>query len=103
MLQPILAAIRATPGDNTTLGHWAQRVHSTERTLARRFQQQLGILRLGVGPAHDPHWGRPGTDDADAIAQKIRRAKTDPLPMPDTLEDAEKRPDAPVKLAPSMK
>jgi len=32
--------------------------------------------------------------DADAIAQKIRRAKTDPLPMPDTLEDAEKRPDA---------
>ena len=34
------------------------------------------------------------TDDADAISQKIRRAKTDPLPMPDTLEDAEKRPDA---------
>jgi tryptophanyl-tRNA synthetase len=34
------------------------------------------------------------TDDADAIAQKIRRAKTDPLPMPDTLEDAVKRPDA---------
>ena len=34
------------------------------------------------------------TDDADAIAMKIRRAKTDPLPMPDTLEDAEKRPDA---------
>src|SRR4029077_18516551 len=34
------------------------------------------------------------TDDADAIAQKIRRAKTDPLPMPDTVADAEKRPDA---------
>ena len=34
------------------------------------------------------------TDDADAIAQKIRRAKTDPLPMPETLDDAEKRPDA---------
>ena len=34
------------------------------------------------------------TDDADAIAQKIRRAKTDPLPMPETLADAEKRPDA---------
>ncbi len=34
------------------------------------------------------------TDDADAIALKIRRAKTDPLPMPETLEDAEKRPDA---------
>src|SRR3954449_3895105 len=34
------------------------------------------------------------TDDADAIAQKVRRAKTDPLPMPDTAADAEKRPDA---------
>jgi len=34
------------------------------------------------------------TDDADAIAMKIRRAKTDPLPMPETVEDAEKRPDA---------
>jgi tryptophanyl-tRNA synthetase len=34
------------------------------------------------------------TDDADAIAQKIRRAKTDPLPMPETTSDAEKRPDA---------
>jgi len=34
------------------------------------------------------------TDDADAIAQKIRRAKTDPHPMPETPADAEKRPDA---------
>jgi tryptophanyl-tRNA synthetase len=34
------------------------------------------------------------TDDADAIAQKVRRAKTDPLPMPDSAADAEKRPDA---------
>ena len=34
------------------------------------------------------------TDDADAIAQKIRRAKTDPLPMPESVADAEKRPDA---------
>jgi tryptophanyl-tRNA synthetase len=34
------------------------------------------------------------TDGADAIAQKIRRAKTDPHPMPDTLADAEARPDA---------
>ena len=32
------------------------------------------------------------TDDADAIAQKIRRAKTDPLPMPDTPDDAAKAP-----------
>jgi tryptophanyl-tRNA synthetase len=34
------------------------------------------------------------TDDADAIAQKIRRAKTDPHPMPDSATEAEKRPDA---------
>jgi len=34
------------------------------------------------------------TDDADTIAQKIRRAKTDPEPLPDTLEALEKRPEA---------
>ncbi|WP_431861737.1 tryptophan--tRNA ligase [Azospirillum sp.] len=34
------------------------------------------------------------TDDADTIAQKIRKAKTDPEPLPDTLEDLEKRPEA---------
>jgi tryptophanyl-tRNA synthetase len=34
------------------------------------------------------------TDDADTIAAKIRRAKTDPLPLPDTLEDLKDRPEA---------
>ena len=34
------------------------------------------------------------TDDADAIAQKIRKAKTDPEPLPDTLEALETRPEA---------
>src|ERR1041384_3942295 len=34
------------------------------------------------------------TDDADAIAGKIRRAKTDPHPMPESAAEAEKRPDA---------
>ncbi|WP_421996280.1 tryptophan--tRNA ligase [Reyranella sp.] len=34
------------------------------------------------------------TDDADAIALKIRRAKTDPLPLPENEAEAEKRPDA---------
>ena len=34
------------------------------------------------------------TDDADAIAQKIRRAKTDPHPMPANAEEAGTRPDA---------
>jgi tryptophanyl-tRNA synthetase len=34
------------------------------------------------------------TDDADAISLKIRRAKTDPEPLPDTLAALEKRPEA---------
>jgi tryptophanyl-tRNA synthetase len=34
------------------------------------------------------------TDDADTIAQKIRRAKTDPLPLPETEKDFEGRPEA---------
>ena len=34
------------------------------------------------------------TDDADAIAGKIRRAKTDPLPLPDNLDDLKTRPEA---------
>ncbi len=34
------------------------------------------------------------TDDADAIALKIRKARTDPHPLPETIEDLEKRPEA---------
>jgi tryptophanyl-tRNA synthetase len=34
------------------------------------------------------------TDDADAIAQKIRRAKTDPEPLPEAVEGLEGRPEA---------
>ncbi|HEX3535283.1 MAG TPA: tryptophan--tRNA ligase [Stellaceae bacterium] len=34
------------------------------------------------------------TDDADAVALKIRRAKTDPEPLPHTMADLEKRPEA---------
>jgi tryptophanyl-tRNA synthetase len=34
------------------------------------------------------------TDDADAVALKIRRAKTDPEPLPDTLAALERRPEA---------
>src|ERR1700744_5420165 len=34
------------------------------------------------------------TDDAEAIALKIRKAKTDPLPLPETAKDAEARPEA---------
>ena len=34
------------------------------------------------------------TDDPDTIALKIRRAKTDPLPLPDNLDDLNTRPEA---------
>jgi tryptophanyl-tRNA synthetase len=34
------------------------------------------------------------TDDADTIALKVRKAKTDPEPLPDAVEDLEKRPEA---------
>ncbi len=34
------------------------------------------------------------TDDADAIAQKLRKAKTDPEPLPSELEGLEARPEA---------
>ena len=34
------------------------------------------------------------TDDADAIAQKVKKARTDPEPLPQTLEELEARPEA---------
>jgi tryptophanyl-tRNA synthetase len=34
------------------------------------------------------------TDDADTVALKIRKAKTDPLPLPATVAEAEARPEA---------
>ena len=34
------------------------------------------------------------TDDADTIAQKIRKAKTDPEPLPDSMDGLEDRPEA---------
>ena len=34
------------------------------------------------------------TDDSDTIARKIRKAKTDPMPLPDTLEGLKERPEA---------
>lgn len=42
-LEPIMRAIRLDPADATSLAEWASRVHSTERTLARRFQAELGM------------------------------------------------------------
>jgi tryptophanyl-tRNA synthetase len=34
------------------------------------------------------------TDDADAIAKKIRKAKTDPEPLPETVDGLDDRPEA---------
>jgi tryptophanyl-tRNA synthetase len=34
------------------------------------------------------------TDDAEAISQKVRKARTDPEPLPDTLEALKERPEA---------
>ncbi|RWR00742.1 AraC family transcriptional regulator [[Pantoea] beijingensis] len=42
-LAPILQALEHNPADNTTLAQWAQRVYTTERTLSRRCQAQLGM------------------------------------------------------------
>lgn len=42
-LAPILQALENHPGDTTTIAQWAQRVYTTERTLARRCQAQLGM------------------------------------------------------------
>src|ERR1700761_2698108 len=36
------------------------------------------------------------TDTADEIASKIKRAKTDPEPLPETLDELNKRPEAPI-------
>jgi AraC-like DNA-binding protein len=42
-LAPILAAIEDDPTDDCSLKEWAQRVHTTERTLARYCQSDLGM------------------------------------------------------------
>lgn len=42
-LAPVLHALEANPGDNTTLAEWAARVFTTERTLARRCRQDLNM------------------------------------------------------------
>ncbi|MCE9687578.1 helix-turn-helix transcriptional regulator [Shewanella sp. AS16] len=43
LLQPILAALEAAPTDNKSFGQWALELHTTERTLARRCRQLLGM------------------------------------------------------------
>ncbi|HGJ5898856.1 MULTISPECIES: helix-turn-helix transcriptional regulator [Arsenophonus] len=42
-LAPILAQLQQNPADNTALAIWAKRVYTSERTLSRRCQQELGM------------------------------------------------------------
>ncbi|WP_284191752.1 AraC family transcriptional regulator [Vibrio zhanjiangensis] len=42
-LAQILAAVEENPLDNTSLAKWAEKVHTTERTLARHCQSELGM------------------------------------------------------------
>lgn len=42
-LAPILAAVEENPTDDTSLQRWAEKVHATERTLARHCQAELGM------------------------------------------------------------
>ena len=43
LLGPVLRALEADPSDNRTLGELAASAHTTERTLARRCQRDLGM------------------------------------------------------------
>jgi AraC-like DNA-binding protein len=43
LLAPILDKLHRSPEDNRTIAEWALTVHSTERTLSRRAQQELGM------------------------------------------------------------
>ncbi|CNH79274.1 AraC family transcriptional regulator [Yersinia frederiksenii] len=43
LLSPVLMALERCPADNTSLALWAKRVYTTERTLSRRCQQELGM------------------------------------------------------------
>ncbi|WP_300176063.1 helix-turn-helix transcriptional regulator [uncultured Aliivibrio sp.] len=43
LLTPILEALESNPADETSLSQWAARNHTTERTLARHCQNELGM------------------------------------------------------------
>ncbi|MBU9813037.1 helix-turn-helix transcriptional regulator [Rahnella sp. C60] len=43
LLSPVLSALEKNPADNTSLAQWAKQVYTTERTLSRRCQQELGM------------------------------------------------------------
>ncbi|MDH1265638.1 helix-turn-helix transcriptional regulator [Pseudomonas sp. GD03944] len=43
VLEPVLQALQDNPGDTRTIAELARAVHSTERTLMRRSQRELGM------------------------------------------------------------
>lgn len=43
LLGPLLNALQADPGDRHSLAEWARRMGTTERTLSRRCQNDLGL------------------------------------------------------------
>lgn len=63
-IAPILAAVEENPADETSLKQWADKVHTTERTLARYCQSELGMSftewRLRVRYIHSMELLRSG-------------------------------------------
>lgn len=43
LLGPVLAALQRAPGDRRSLAEWARAMKTTERTLSRRCQDELGM------------------------------------------------------------
>lgn len=43
LLNPIPSCLRDSPGDGCSLAGWAERLHTTERTLSRRWRNVLGL------------------------------------------------------------
>lgn len=43
LLAPVLSALELNPADNTSLEEWAKKRYTSERTLSRRCQQELGM------------------------------------------------------------
>ncbi len=43
LLAPVLSALEKDPANNQSLAEWAKQVYTSERTLSRRCQQQLGM------------------------------------------------------------
>lgn len=43
LLQPVIDALQADPSNRRSLSEWARSLQTTEKTLSRRFQGQLGI------------------------------------------------------------